>query len=170
MVKTKRGKGGLITILVVLIVLIIGLSVGIWFLAQNNGGENQKVENEEMQGDQEVLDFLNENEYEEEYEEYTAENYIKWINDDIEKTTDPEEKAELYIYLAGQLYNFQLSGAGDYKDIILESSYKAESIYPTINSAYAIYMFESEFGNEEKALEYLNIAKERGYEDVPGEG
>ena len=165
MEKLKKKKNGLKLVLAILIILIIALSIGIWFLVQNNKEGNQETENEETSDTQEVLEFSDE-----EYEEYTAENYIKWVNNDIEETTDLEEKASLYMDLAGQLYNFQLSGEGDYKDIILESSYKAESIYPTSNSAYNIYMFESEFGNKEKALEYLNIAKERGYEDVYGEG
>ena len=153
-------KSSLKLVLAVLVLAIIGLSVGIWFVVQNNkqvvieGGDQGQNPNERIIYPGEL----------------TVDDYLEWIDEQISNTTDPEEKANLYMGGSIQLSNFQVQDGANYSEKILEYAYKAEELYPSAQSAYLIYSFENKFGNKEVADEFLNIAKERGYVETNVEG
>ena len=98
-------------------------------------------------------------------------SYIRSIDEQVAKLKTNQEKANLYSTRAGDLYNYRLSNNSDkYNSEILNSAYKAESIYPTARTAYQIYLYESEIGSKETAEQYYKLSKDRGIDKEQGAG
>ena len=107
--------------------------------------------------------------------EYIANNDMKGLiemtDKAIQTTDDIEKKAVLYASRAGVLYNYDIENrSSEYSAQILADVYSAEELYPSGNTAYLIYYYEQEFGNDAVAKEYLKVAEERGMTMPPGKG
>lgn len=127
----------------VLCVVIVGLIVGILL-------SSELLKSTENDG--EDISFIDE--------------YMSELNEAVEKAGTKEYKEELYTNCAGSLYDYQLQNGGEYSDMIFDCAYKAEAINPTAFTAYNLYVYEKELGDEAKADKYLEKAKERGIDDV----
>lgn len=115
-------------------------------------------------------------------EEYTYDDAISSYEKALERGDDEWEGEEeltsilssLYAARAGEAYNLLENGGGNNDGIcfaqILADAYEAERLNPTVETAYNIYIYESSFGNIERAFEYLDIAEERGLLSSGGEG
>lgn len=153
-VKVWENKSFWLILLGILCVGIVGLSLLVsWKMIINDNGEVEDTEASVENG-----------EFSEEPEGLGVEEYIAEMEKRIEAAESNEEKAELYSMRAGTLYNRQSVGEGDFSQQILEDVYMAETLNPTSQSAYEIYVYENDFGDFKKAEEYLNKAKERGME------
>ena len=142
----KKNNQTLVFVLIVLCILILGLTAGniaIGFINNTKEPTNNNVS-------EELVDELN--------------NYIAETNESIANATSDEEKAILYATIAASIYN----NTRDYNDSvfreqILENAYMAEELFPTAGTAHMVYIYESRFGNQEKAKYYYDLAIERGY-------
>ena len=99
-----------------------------------------------------------------------TEGFIDATERAINGAKTDEVKADIYSIRAGELYNLAASGDEQYLDMIKNDLYNAEKLNPTANTAYSIYMYESEFGNLDVGEQYLRLAKDRGLLDQAGEG
>lgn len=166
----KKGKvgfenKGLVILLGVLGVMIVGLVVGIVVVNVQGGGEDVMVDESGQ-----IIDEYSEDEIEEDYVRPALEEYMAEMEEKISLAKTDEEKAELYLSRAGELYLRQQLEEGDFSGMILADVYMAESIKPTIDTAYDIYVYEDEFGDIEKAEQYLKLAEERGLTYDGGKG
>ncbi|MBR3172372.1 hypothetical protein IKF21_00395 [Candidatus Saccharibacteria bacterium] len=142
-----------------LCVLAIGLGIGIVVVLNNNGSNRV---------DGEVGAETSEEELEESYKD--LDDYYKEMDEKIAQAETEEEKAQLYTERAEELEARQASEEQDLTEMILADLYRAEEIAPDANTAWMIFAAENDLGNEEKAMEYLNIAKDRGYKEEEGNG
>ena len=161
----KFENRGLVILLGALGIVIIGLVVGI-VVVKLQSSDNTVI----VDGNDQTVDEYDTDEIEEEYIRPTVEEYMAEMEERISSAETDEEKAELYLSRAGELYIRQQTGEGDFSEAILEDAYMAERINPTMDTAYDIYVYESEFGDDKKAEQYLKLAEERGLVYEGGKG
>lgn len=147
----ERQRSGLINVLVILCVIILGLIVCIIIVNLNN--QNLHMSFDELEdlviSGEADSDLLNQ--------------YIDEINDKIEKTDNSQEKAVLYSERAGYISIYASKWNDDKLKVdVLTDAYKAEELNPTADTAYDVYFYEREFGDEEKSNQYYNLSVERG--------
>lgn len=99
-----------------------------------------------------------------------TEGFIDAAERAINGAKTDEVKADIHSIRAGELYNLAASGDEQYLDIIKKDLYDAERLHPTANTAYGIYIYESEFGDPDTGEQYLRLARDRGLLDQAGEG
>lgn len=99
------------------------------------------------------------------------EQYIANTDEKIKNAKTDEEKAELYSERSSKLYNYIESTKNDIvKDRVFSDAYMAEKLNPTIDTAANIYYYENTYGNKEQAERYLQEAKDRGLDNIKGDG
>lgn len=158
--KTESNRG-LVIALAVLVVVMVGLVVGIIVARLNNNGTGEVSEGESSSGEDEVARL--------ERIERGKEEIMAETDEALARANTDEEKGIVYSNRAGELYNLTIGG-DELKKEILASAYEAETLAPTAMTAYNIYVYESSYGDTQKAEEYLIIAKERGISEIPGGG
>lgn len=99
-----------------------------------------------------------------------TEGFIDAAERAINGAKTDEVKADIHSIRAGELYNLVTSGNEQYLDMMKKDLYGAENLHPTADTAYGIYIYESEFGDPNIGEQYLRLAKERGLLDQAGEG
>lgn len=89
--------------------------------------------------------------------------YINTYQQKIDSESNKYIKAQYYLNRAASLYTYDTNENNSFAHNaqILSDAYDAEKLYPDANSAYAIFTYEAEFGDDEKANEYEKIANER---------
>ena len=147
-----------------LCLVVIGLVVGITITKINE--KTGSSDEEEINAEEYAL--KEEEELKAQY--VSTEEYIEEMRKKIEKAETKEEEAQLYMERAEELYGRQASEEGDYKKQILADAYKAEELAPSAETAFFISVVESDFGNEEKAAKYEELAGKRGGESEEGNG
>lgn len=158
--RIRRNLGGLLMALCGVIAVLV-IAIVIVAIIQNNTTDEDTTE-----GD--FYEDVSEIEKEEELEA-GADELIGYMDELIENAKSNEEKADLYLERAADLYNMQMNEEGDFAEMILSDARKAEELFPTIQSALDLYTYESEFGNPDEANKYYNLAVERKYtESVEG--
>ena len=118
----------------------------------------------EEESEEEDYNLVIEDEESSEEEPVAPDQIISQSNELIGRATTNEEKGELLLNRAITLWNYNPNPENDKKDVILTDLAQAETLNPTMESAWWIYHIEKELGNTERANEYLRIAEERGYD------
>lgn len=167
----KGEKRNLIIILATLLVLMITLIalVAANLLGGRNGGETGDVGETEY-SDQEAEDFARQELVDESLKDTPVDQYIAEAEAKIEETTDTGEKALLHSDLAEEIYSRPEGESEQYIEKIRYHIYQAEELAHSAETAWAIYNFETIFGNESQAKIYLDLAKERGFNPEEGQG
>lgn len=99
------------------------------------------------------------------------EQYISDFDKRIARAETKEEKAELYSERGSNLYNYiDLNENETIKNQVFADAYLAEELNPTVDTAVNIYYYENEYGSKERAEHYLQEAKNRGLDDIKGDG
>ncbi len=98
------------------------------------------------------------------------EPYIEAANRALDAATNDDVRAEIYSMRAGVIFNYSGDDQGNYYGQMLSDAYNAEEIKHSDETAYIISICEGKVGNDEKSKEFFEIAKERGYFDIPGKG
>lgn len=96
-------------------------------------------------------------------QESGPDTYIETYQQKIDSESNKYIKAQYYLNRAASLYTYDTNEDNSFahSEQILSDAYNAEKLYPDANSAYAIFSYEAEFGDDEKANEYEKIADER---------
>ena len=96
-------------------------------------------------------------------QESGPDTYINTYQQKIDSESSKYIKAQYYLNRAASLYTYDTNENNSFAHSaqILSDAYDAEKLYPDTNSAYAIFSYEAEFGDDEKANEYEKIANER---------
>ena len=96
-------------------------------------------------------------------QESGPDTYIETYQQKIDSESNKYVKAQYYLDRAVSLYTYDTNEENSFahSEQILSDAYNAEKLYPDANSAYAIFSYEAEFGDDEKANEYEKIADER---------
>lgn len=96
-------------------------------------------------------------------QESGPDTYINTYQQKIDSESNKYIKAQYYLNRAASLYTYDTNENNSFTHSkqILSDAYDAEKLYPDTNSAYAIFTYEAEFGDDEKANEYEKIANER---------
>lgn len=157
-------------ILSVLFLVAIGLVVGIVVLNSQEKDElsGEGMTEEEMDAEAEAFAIQEEESERNNY--ISTDDYYKEMDEIITRAETKEEKSQLYIERAEELYARQASEERDLTKMILADVYKAEEVAPSADTAWMIYLVESNIGDGEKAETYLEIAKKRGYKEEDGNG
>lgn len=159
----QDGKKRVLVFAISCCIVICGLVVAI-VVAMNNRSESVDVVNPGSESEYKTF-FDGWGEY---IKTNDGVGLIAVTNEQLDRTSDVQEKADIYAMRAGVLYN--MSDNGQYTQQILSDAYTAEELKPSGNTAYLIYYYEHEFGNDVVAEEYLKIAEERGEMIPPGRG
>ena len=180
---TKDNNRNLVVILCLLLTVILGLIVGIVLVNRSLGTKTSE--------DQESQDIIVYDDGEEDdasgigaddvvFDDVVddpvgdakdMDGIVEKMQQAIDEAVDNESKSIMLLNRAYMMYNATLDGETKYNEQILRDAYLAEKINPTIQTAIGIHEFEKAFGDTDKAEEYLEIAKGRGYiEQVGGEG
>lgn len=149
---------GLWCVLCILVLAIVGLSVGVGVVI-GRGGEAEEV-GEAIEIDGEITTVDDENMQD-------AIEKIADVNTKIEVTNDNAEKAVLYIDLARRLFDEMDSTGTDNQQQILEAVHTAYDLEQNLDTAYNVYLYEYTFGNEAEAAKYREIAVGYGLPENP---
>lgn len=114
----------------------------------------------------------------EEVEEYLAEyadvdktqDFVVATDRALEGATSSDAKYCVYASRFNMLYNYSASGNDEYLEQLVSDAYSMESIKPTVEAAYNIYLSELVSDNKAEAEKWFDIAKERGLMKSPGRG
>ena len=96
-------------------------------------------------------------------QESGPDKFISTYQKKIDSESNKYIQAQYYLNRAVSLYTYDTDKDNSFAHSrqILSDAYNAEKLYPDANSAYAIFSYEAEFGDDEKANEYEKIANER---------
>lgn len=161
MVEEKTSHSGkLIALLVCLCLAIVGL-VAANIAVYITGDKKNKTTESSLDQHENILpiDYFSKGDIDGGIEAFTRQ---------IENAQTDEEKSNLYRFLATELYHALANDNqnSQYIELMLQSAHKADDFNPTIDTAYTIYLCEDKFGDKEVAIEYLNLAKERGLPEM----
>lgn len=155
--RKDSGNKGLVILFLVLCFVICGLITGIIVVINNN----RLVLNTSEEASAYLANFGN------------ADNikpYVEAADRALEGATNNDVKAKIYSMRAGVIFNYNGIDKENYYEQMLSDAYSAEEIKHSAESAYMIYVCETRVGNDEKSRVFFEIAKERGYFDVPRRG
>lgn len=155
------GNRGLLVLFAILSFVACGLVAGIVAVVINNNNNNKLVINTKEEAINYLIDYANTGDLEE---------LIKETDKALAAATNNVVKADIYMIRANTLFNYNEVNDNEYLEQMLSDAYNAENLNPTAQSAYRIYTGEKVMGNEEKAEEYFEKARERGLFDNPGRG
>ena len=155
----RKGSGnrGLVVLLSVLCFVICGLIAGIIVVINNN----RLVLNTPEEASAYLTNFGNADD---------IKPYVEAADRALEAATNNDVKAKIYSMRAGVIFNYNGTDKESYYEQMLSDAYNAEEIKHSAESAYMIYVCETRVGNDEKSRVFFEIAKERGYFDVPRKG
>lgn len=157
------------------IVLVLGalLVVVLMQRGSSDGGEKDTYTIDNSKEDDEIDEASDEGEVEEDYydklRKVSVQEYIAEMDKKIESATSNEEKRDLYIEKAVNLQYFDFDRS-EMLEMALKDLHTAEELSPNMKTAFWLYYYEDQTENIEAAKEYLQKAKERGYDETKGEG
>lgn len=168
--KSKKLPYVLLMIIVALLMLGVGIFIGLNLVKSNDTiaeSEAQKTTNDSLN-----LPISDEKQSETDaymdevwaiLQESGPDTYIETYQQKIDSESNKYVKAQYYLNRAVSLYTYDTNEENSFahSEQILSDAYNAEKLYPDANSAYAIFSYEAEFGDDEKANEYEKIADER---------
>lgn len=169
-----KSKKLLYALLLMIIIALLMLGVGI-FIGLNLVKSNDTIaESEAQETTNDSLNVPLSDEKQSEIDAYMDEvwailqesgpdTYIETYQQKIDSESNKYVKAQYYLNRAVSLYTYDTNEENSFahSEQILSDAYNAEKLYPDANSAYAIFSYEAEFGDDEKANEYEKIADER---------
>lgn len=168
--KSKKLPYVLLMIIVALLMLGVGIFIGLNLVKSNDTiaeSEAQKTTNDSLNA---PLSDEKQSEIDAYMDEVWAilqesgpDTYIETYQQKIDSESNKYVKAQYYLNRAVSLYTYDTNEGNSFahSEQILSDAYNAEKLYPDANSAYAIFSYEAEFGDDEKANEYEKIADER---------
>lgn len=168
--KSKKLPYVLLMIIVALLMLGVGIFIGLNLVKSNDTiaeSEAQKTTNDSLNA---PLSDEKQSEIDAYMDEVWAilqesgpDTYIETYQQKIDSESNKYVKAQYYLNRAVSLYTYDTNEENSFahSEQILSDAYNAEKLYPDANSAYAIFSYEAEFGDDEKANEYEKIADER---------
>lgn len=168
--KSKKLPYVLLMIIVALLMLGVGIFIGLKLVKSNDTiaeSEAQKTTNDSLNvplSDEKQSEI---DAYMDEVwailQESGPDTYIETYQQKIDSESNKYVKAQYYLNRAVSLYTYDTNEENSFahSEQILSDAYNAEKLYPDANSAYAIFSYEAEFGDDEKANEYEKIADER---------
>lgn len=164
-------------VFVVLCVMILVLSALVLMIKLRSNGDDFKKNDTQSIGDNEgglednevFDDSKKENDYYDELKKVSVQDYVSEMNSKIEAATSDDQRRDLYVEKAINLQYFDFD-RDEMLNIVLKDLYMAEEISPNMNTAFWIYYYEDQAGNNSAAEEYLKKAQERGYDESKGEG
>ena len=165
----KRNMIIVLTTIFLLMVTLITLFTVKMFEGWNKE-ESGITMDETPYNDQDSEEFARQELKDDSLNDESIDDYIANARAKIDSSNDPQEKADLYIDLADEIYSRPESTEEQYVNLIMNSIYKAEELAPSAKTAWSIYNYELVFNGEERANPYLELAKERGYNPEEGEG
>jgi hypothetical protein len=168
--KSKKLPYVLLMIIVALLMLGVGIFIGLNLVKSND----TIAESEAQETTNDSLNVSLSDEKQSEIDAYMDEvwailqesgpdTYIETYQQKIDSESNKYVKAQYYLNRAVSLYTYDTNEENSFahSEQILSDAYNAEKLYPDANSAYAIFSYEAEFGDDEKANEYEKIADER---------
>ena len=168
--KSKKLPYVLLMIIVALLMLGVGIFIGLNLVKSND----TIAESEAQETTNDSLNVSLSDEKQSEIDAYMDEvwailqesgpdTYIETYQQKIDSESNKYVKAQYYLNRAVSLYTYDTNEGNSFahSEQILSDAYNAEKLYPDANSAYAIFSYEAEFGDDEKASEYEKIADER---------
>lgn len=168
--KSKKLPYVLLMIIVALLMLGVGIFIGLNLVKSND----TIAESEAQETTNDSLNVPLSDEKRSEIDAYMDEvwailqesgpdTYIETYQQKIDSESNKYVKAQYYLDRAVSLYTYDTNEENSFahSEQILSDAYNAEKLYPDANSAYAIFSYEAEFGDDEKANEYEKIADER---------
>lgn len=168
--KSKKLPYVLLMIIVALLMLGVGIFIGLNLVKSND----TIAESEAQETTNDSLNVPLSDEKQSEIDAYMDEvwailqesgpdTYIETYQQKIDSESNKYVKAQYYLNRAVSLYTYDTNEENSFahSEQILSDAYNAEKLYPDANSAYAIFSYEAEFGDDEKANEYEKIADER---------
>ena len=168
--KSKKLPYVLLMIIVALLMLGVGIFIGLNLVKSND----TIAESEAQETTNDSLNVPLSDEKQSEIDTYMDEmwailqesgpdTYIETYQQKIDSESNKYVKAQYYLNRAVSLYTYDTNEGNSFahSEQILSDAYNAEKLYPDANSAYAIFSYEAEFGDDEKASEYEKIADER---------
>ena len=168
--KSKKLPYVLLMIIVALLMLGVGIFIGLNLVKSNDTiaeSEAQKTTNDSLNAPLSDEKQSEIDAYMDEVwvilQESGPDTYIETYQQKIDSESNKYVKAQYYLNRAVSLYTYDTNEGNSFahSEQILSDAYNAEKLYPDANSAYAIFSYEAEFGDDEKANEYEKIADER---------
>ncbi|MBR3052202.1 hypothetical protein IKG60_01090 [Candidatus Saccharibacteria bacterium] len=156
----KHFKGGLGVLIAALCFVIVLLIVAIVIINVNGRCECDDTAGYTLETEDE----------EESAEQNLTADEIAELGQQIEAAETPAEKAELLMERAIRLWYDTPSNDEKRFDEIIADLEDAEALNPTMTTAWWLYYVTEAKGDHERAAEYLDLAKKRGYDEDMGAG
>jgi len=174
--KQNNSDKQVFAVLGLLLAVALILVVGIVFVKLNNGGggssNSGNVTDVDGADDTTPTDELGISEGEGYYDalvKMSVQEYVTMMDKKIASAESSEEKGNLYLEMALDIHYIK-ADENELNQMSLDYLLRADELTPTPQVAWWISHYEDLLGNKDEAARYLQIAKDRGYVEVNGEG